>query len=185
MLGGWTAIQKISFTESNLRLEDESYNLKDLLEYSDHRQTVSSSDLLRLQKEMGFKQFRFYCHKKKVGTVFHIMTNINPLGESVVEYFIDDNLISSRPQACGSYTVLADDNSTMSEDCSKFGWNGTHADGKWSRANIKGKSRILQAIQRRQDFHRFYAFPKKCDCDDWDGGQASLSPGDTWAVFVR
>ncbi|XP_078366014.1 uncharacterized protein LOC144650234 isoform X3 [Oculina patagonica] len=183
--GGWTAIQMISFTESNLHFQAEWYSFKDLSRYSDHRQIISSSALLRLQNELGFKQVRFYCHKKKVGTVFHIITNINLLGESVVEYFMDDNLISSRPQACGSYTVLPDDNSTLSEDCSKLGWDGTHADGKWTSVEADGKNRIWQAMQRPSDQHRFYSFPRNRDCDDWNGGEASLSPGDTWALFVR
>ena len=184
-VGGWTAIQMISFAESNLRFQDEGYGFKDRSKYSDHRQIASSSTLLRLKDELGFKQIRFYCHKKKVGTVFHIMTNINPLGESVVQYFIDDNLISTRPHACGSFTILPDDNSTMSEDCSKLGWNGTHADGKWTAVYARGGNRIWQGVQRPADRHRFCSFPKRRDCDDWEGGETSLSPGDTWAVFVR
>ncbi|XP_078366331.1 uncharacterized protein LOC144650511 [Oculina patagonica] len=183
--GGWTAVQMISFTESYLRLEDTWNDFKNFSNYGDHRQLLKSTAMLQLRNDMGFNQLRFYCHKKKVGTVFHIMTNINPLGEAVVEHLIDDNLASTRPQACGSYTVLPDDNSTMSEDCSKLGWNGTHADGKWSAYWATGKKRILQAVTRREDYHRFFSAPKRRDCDDWESGEDSLSPRDTWAVFVR
>ena len=97
---------------------------------------------------------------------------------------MDDNLASSRPQACGSYTVLPDDNSTLSEDCSKLGWNGTYADGKWAASWATGQYRIQQAINRPLD-HKFFSAPKQRDCDDWNSGEESLSPGDTWAVFVR
>ena len=118
------------------------------------------------------------------------MTNLNPLGEAVVNYFIDNNMVSTRPQTCGSYTVLPDDNSTMSEDCSKLGWNGTHADGKWSTFHSMSETRILKPIARRfgpwqSDKIGFYTFPARRNCDDHDAGKASLSPGDTWAMFVR
>lgn len=188
-LGGWTAIQMISFSESELRFQNKGYKsfktFKDLSYYSDHRQKVTSTALQQLQTEMGFKQLRFYCHKKKVGTVFHIMTNINPLGEAVVKYYTDNNMALIRPQTCGSYTVLPDDNSTLSKDCSKLGSNGTHADGKWSNFKITGKNRILQAIVRAGDDRRFCSLPSQRDCDDRNGDEASLSPGDTWAIFVR
>ncbi|KAL9978219.1 hypothetical protein ACROYT_G015714 [Oculina patagonica] len=183
--GGWTAIQMMSFTESNLRLQNSFRDFYGLSNYSNHGLKVSSTVLQLLRNEMGFKQIRFYCNKKKVGTVFHIMTNLNPLGESVVGYFIDDNPAPTRPQTCGSYTVLPDDNSTLSEDCSKIGWNGTHADGKWTKFSGVGKYRIGQAIQRSSGRHRFFSFPSRRDCDDWNSGEASLSPGDTWALFVR
>lgn len=97
-----------------------------------------------------FDQIRFYCHKKQVGTVFHIMTKLNPLGEAVVKYFIDDNMKSIRPQTCGSYTVLPDHNSTMTEDCNNLGWNGTYADGKWSRLG-DGIHRIHSPVRQAND----------------------------------
>ncbi|KAL9978233.1 hypothetical protein ACROYT_G015728 [Oculina patagonica] len=182
--GGWTAIQLVLFTEFNLRFEDTKYDFENLSYYRDHRQAVTSTALLQLRNDIGFNQLRFYCQKKKVGTVFHVMTNINSLGESVVEYFVDDNLASTRPQACGSYTVLPDDNSTLSEDCSKLGSNGTHADGKWSVYWAIWKNRIKTAVAR-PNYYRYYSDPFQRDCDDWNSGEDSLSPGDTWAVFVR
>ena len=100
-------------------------------------------------------------------------------------HFIDDNLASTRPPTCGSYTVLPDDNSTLSEDCSKLGWNGTHADGKWTVHWTTTKSRILHPILRIGDNLRFRSFPKYRNCDDWNVEEFSLSPGDTWAIFVR
>ncbi|KAJ7380699.1 hypothetical protein OS493_007067 [Desmophyllum pertusum] len=189
--GGWTAIQIISFTESNLHFENSPSRISDyksLSNYSDHRMYVLSTLLLRLRNDMGFKQIRFYCHKKQVGTVLHIMTNLNPLGEAVVMHFIDDNLASTRPQTCGSYTVLPDDNSTLSKDCSMLGWNGTHADGKWTSTNVTGQSRIQFPLNPYgfQDSRRsFVSSYKRRDCDDRRATEASLSPGDTWAIFVR
>ncbi|XP_078366026.1 uncharacterized protein LOC144650241 isoform X3 [Oculina patagonica] len=181
--GGWTAVQMITFTESKLRLEDTWYDFKSLSNYSDHRQYLPATALLQLRNEMGFKQLRFYCHKKKVGSVVHFMTDLNPLGEAVVEFFTEENLVSTRPQACGSYTVLSDDNSTLSEDCNLLG--NPNADGKWSTEGNSEKDRIMKSIQRRGADRRFVSKPKKRDCDDLDGGEASLSPGDTWGIFVR
>ena len=185
-LGGWTALQMVTFNESNLHLQaGNGYKFKGISFYRDHGQKLNSEALLQLRNEMGFNQFQFYCHKKKVGTVFHIMTNVNSLGEAVVKYFINDNLISARPQACGSYTVLPDDNSSLSEDCSKLGWNSTHPDGKWTSSWINGHKRVLKPLLRQEDHHRFRSLPKGRDCDDWESDESSLSPGDTWAIFVR
>ena len=158
----------VSFTQSKLHFETEiliAQSYTDLSRYSDHRQKVLPSVLLKLRKDMGFKQIRFHCHKKKAGTVFHIMTNINQLGEAVVEYFTFASPLTTRPEACGSYSVLPDDNSTLSEDCSN--WSGTRAqvDGKWG---VQGASHydfpILEAINRygekKKDDRLFYAKPK-------------------------
>lgn len=189
-LGGWTAIQLVTYVESKLQFETTTFyasSYKDISKYNNHRQKVPSSVLLELRNDMGFKQLRFYCYKKTVGVMVHIMTNINPLGEAAVNYFIDDNLISNRPQTCGSYTVLPDDNSTMSEDCSTFGWNGTHADGKWAKYAAKGRARILRPIMRVKSGYKyiFNSYPTRRDCDDSKDGNASLSVGDTWSIFVR
>ena len=112
------------------------------------------------------------------------MTNVNPLGEAVVKYFIDDNLASTRPQTCGSYTVLPDDNSTLSKECTALGWNGTHVDGKWATYWAVGQSRILQPMTNRLH-NSFFATPSKRNCDDVDSGEDALSLGDTWSIFVR
>ena len=185
--GGWIAIQLVSFSQFKLEFENnilKASSYKELSKYADYRLKVPSRVLLQLRKDMGFKQLRFYCHKKKVGTVFHIMTNTNPLGEAVVSYFAEETK-PPRPQACGSYTVLPDDNSTLSQDCTKLGWNGTHADGRWDD-NSSGDTHIYQAMRRNGEKARlFYSFVRKGKCDDRDGDDASLSHGDFWAIFAR
>ena len=113
------------------------------------------------------------------------MTKVNLQGEAVVNFLIDDNLVSTRPQACDSYTRLPDDNSTLSEDCNKVGWNGTHADGKWLHFRASGRYRIWQALRRDVDGHVFRSSHDRRICDDTGINEASLSPGDTWALFVR
>ncbi|KAL9978217.1 hypothetical protein ACROYT_G015712 [Oculina patagonica] len=187
--GGWTAIHIISFTESNLHFQSTSYNIphyRNLSNYDDHRQYLVPQVLLSLRNDMGFDQIRFYCHKKQAGTVVLVMTNMNPLGEAVVKYFIDVNLGSIRPLTCGSYTFLPDDNSTLSKDCSKLGWNGTHVDGRWSNINAnQDKHRILSPL-RRYGVASFASKIKTRACDDSRGlSEGSLSPGDTWKIFVR
>ena len=177
----------VSFEESKLHLETPSTSrstssYKDISNYKDHRQKMSQADLAELRNIVGFKQIRFYCHKKKVGTVVHFMTNVSPLGEAVAKYFIDSNRELTRPQACGSYTILTDDSSKLTKSCSKLGWNGTHADGKWSSPS--GGEPLLKPMQLRGKF-RFHSFPSRRDCDDWKSTDSSLSAGDTWAVFVR
>ncbi|KAL9978204.1 hypothetical protein ACROYT_G015699 [Oculina patagonica] len=187
--GGWTAIHMISFTESNLRFSKTSYDIphyRNLSNYADHRQYLVPQVLLSLRNDMGFDQMRFYCHKKQAGTMLHIMTNLKPLGEAVVKFFIDVNLGSTRPLACGSYTVLPDDNSTLSKDCSKLGWNGTHADGRWSVYFVDDVEHRLLYPLRRYGKGSFASKIKTRGCDDSKGKkESSLSPGDTWRIFVR
>ena len=144
---------------------------------------MSQAGLFELRNIVGFKQIRFYCHKEKVGTVVHFMTNLGPLGEAVVKYLIDGNRKSTRPQACGSYTVLPDDSSKLTKNCSKFGWNGTHVDSKWSSPSGRG-ALVLKPMEQHGKF-RFHSFPSLRDCDEWKSTDSSLSAGDTWAVFVR
>lgn len=77
-------------------------------------------------------------------------------------------------------------NSTLSQDCKKLGWNGTHADGKWTRfSKGTGDYRIFQAVRRDVNDRVFYSFPNRRNCDDSEQKEALLSSGDTWAVFVR
>lgn len=175
----------VSFTESNLYLEDNPYDFNSLSNYKDHRQFFTGTALLQLRNEMGFKQLRLYCYKKRVGSVVHLMTNLNSLGEAVLKFFTDESVPSTQPQACGSYTLLPDDNSTLVENCTSLGW--TDADGKWaSKFLINKANRLMNVVLRRGEYRRFYSKPKRRDCDDTDGGDASsLSPGDTWAIFVR
>lgn len=184
-LGGWTAIQMVSFTDSNLHLEDIDYNSNSLSNYKDHRKYFTGAALLQLRDEMGFEQLRFYCHKKKVGTVVHLMTNLNSLGEAVLKFFTEESVTSTQPQACGSYTLLPDDNSTLLENCTSLGWND--ADGKWASIySINKVNRLKSVVLRRGKYIRYLSRPSRRDCDDTDGGEASsLSPGDTWGIFVR
>ena len=173
----------ISFKKSNLSLQDTWYDFNSLSYYSDHRQYFTGTALLQLRNEIGFKQLRFYCHKKKVGTVVHFMTKLNSLGEAVLKFFTEESVTSTKPQACDSYTVLSDDNSTLTEDCTNLGW--TSADGTWATRSNTKDNRIMKAILRRGAFHRFASRPNKRDCDDYHSEDVSLSPGDTWAIFVR
>lgn len=187
-LGGWTAIHMNSLSESNLHFESTSYDIthyRNLSNYNDRRQYLVPSVLVSLQNDMGFDQIRYYCHKKQSGTVFHIMTSMNPFGEAVVKYFLDASLGAVRPEACASYTVLPDDNSTLSSDCSMLGWNGTHADGKWTHYGDNNRNRVMSPMKifgKRS----FASRVKKLSCDDNKGTKkSSLSPGDRWAIFVR
>ncbi len=69
------------------------------------------------------------------------MSDLNPLGEAVVKFFTEENLVPTRPHACGSYTVLSDDNSTLSEDCNNLGY--PRADGKWATEVNTEDNRII------------------------------------------
>ncbi len=99
-LGGWTAVQMISFTESNLRLEDTVHGTTSRVFLTTViTAIVTGTALQQLRNEMGFKQHRFYCHKKKVGVVV-------PGGGSSEVFYRRKPGINSAPGMCLVYSSL-------------------------------------------------------------------------------
>ena len=76
----------------------------------------------QLKNHMGFTQIRFYCFKKKPGRVFLIMTSNDAKGGNVVKFFTESD---TQPEACDSFTLLPDDNSTLARNCDMWGYSTT------------------------------------------------------------
>ena len=125
--GGWTLI-------SRFLMKDPSSSQDAAVEFDSYREIlpnyhINSQRLLRdgfnhwqLKSNMGLTQIRFYCYKKKRDGVFHIITNQNNRGGNVVKFFTESDTI---PKACDSFTRLPDDNSTLSNSCSDWGFQTT------------------------------------------------------------
>ena len=94
--------------------------------FTNKKMGITVSALKELRWHLSFTQSRLYCSKKQ-GRKFHVTTVSNSTGEAVVEYF--SGLADVRPDSCGSFQRMEDDNSKSVMECEswnyegKWGWN--------------------------------------------------------------
>ena len=177
---GWTLIGRFIMKDQNSMdmMEDQSNTYRKILpNYNTNKQYLLRNGFNQLKYDMGFTQIRFYCFKKKPGRVFHIMTNKNTEGADVVKFFTESETM---PTACGSFTRLPDDNSSLAQNCDKWGFPNPD---RWGHQTFLNDKRLFSRAMTWQ-IGRFYRFISKdpYSCDDIKEG---MSLGDTWKVFVR
>ncbi|XP_078384063.1 uncharacterized protein LOC144666514 [Oculina patagonica] len=179
--GGWTLIGRFLMRDKH-SLQDAAVNSESYREilpnYNSNYQFLLRNGFNQLKRDMGFTQIRFYCFKKKRGKVFHIMTNKDVKGTNAVKFFTNSDTMR---QACGSFTRLPDDRSTLANKCSDWGWKPTNRWGHPSYLNDKRlyTRPILWA------FERYFSFSgSKLSCDD-NTNDLAMSIGDIWQIFVR
>lgn len=152
--------------------------------YKDNFLFVSISAIEELRKAVNITQLRFYCFKKEQGSVVHVMTKNSSTGVSVLDYFLVNT--SARAAACGSFVTLPDDNSTLSQNCAKWGHNGVHAEvNEWGHYLRSGDWRLYRFAIRWTGQKSFSLRPfSQFWCDD-EASQNTVSPGDTWEIWAR
>ena len=129
---------------------------------------------------MGFSQIRFYCFKKKIGRVFHIMTSNDSMGNDVVKFFTNsDNL----PEACGSFLRLPDDNSSLAVNCQEWGHPEKNKWGHRSQGLATDRLYRKPLVWSNTRFFRFTLGDGLC-CDD-KPSSGTVTHGDKWQIFVR
>ena len=149
-----------------------------LAEYGLNNRLLMREGFAALHEDMAFTQIRFYCFKKKPGRVFHIMTNKNSTGTDVVKYFTTSD---DMPVACGSFTRLPDDNSSLAANCDKWGHPTLN---RWGHRDYRKNHRLFSRPMawRLELFYRIHGTVYyKCD----DNVNEDLSLHDTWKIFVR
>ena len=158
--------------------ESTSNSYKTILpKYRSNKQLLLRDGFNQLKQDMGFTQIRFYCFQKLVGRVFHIMTNNDVQGANVVAYFTTSNAM---PVACGSFTRLPDDNSSLAVNCDKW---GLPTSNRWGSRSFRTDDRLFKRPliwSENAYFRTNGAVPYKCD-----GRKTEMSIGDTWRIFVR
>ncbi|XP_048587666.1 uncharacterized protein LOC116613155 isoform X2 [Nematostella vectensis] len=189
--GGWTQLKKIvyhSSLSSYLSTTSDYTGITDTAPINLH---VNTDGILQLQKDMGFDQIRFYCHKQANNKTFHIMTNKDDNGRKAVRCLIET--VDPRPAACGSFTRLHDDNSILSRNCAKWGdtCDGTNNCDFWGHTSYTLNMRLYLRAP-------WYVDPPPhgivrtfgCQtgtlalwCDDHTN--VNLIPGDKFAIYVR
>ena len=160
----------------------KSRNLRNISSYASGKVRVETGELLELQRLIKFTQLRFFCHQKSTGRIFHIMTKRNPAGKAAVHYLIKSS--TTRPQACGSFEALPNDNSILVANCNKWGNNGRcSGSNKWGSAGYPDGYRVYNnpVFWKGKSYVNFN--PKFLACDGFSN--APLSKGDKWQLFVR
>ena len=165
--GGWLLISRfIMKTRHSLSDEKKTSNsYKAILpKYSFNNQYLQRKGFNQLKQDMGFTQIRFYCFKKERGRVFHIMTKQDTKGANVVKFFTASN---ATPVACGSFTRLPDDNSSLAVNCGKWGYPNKN---RWGHSSFLTEDRIFKR-PFTWAYTRFYQFASGSlyQCDDTSG----------------
>ena len=121
MLKRFTVPENLSELSTNNAVLDENYS--SISNYKDNFLFVSKKAVKQLRELVSIKQLRWYCFKEKHGSIFHVMTKNDSAGYSVLDYFLLNP--DPRAKACGSFIRLPDDNSTLSQNCAKWGHNSS------------------------------------------------------------
>ena len=174
-------IDGTSSTPSTLGIET-SY--RGISRYNNNNMLLATSALKELRSHLSFKQLRFHCSKQAEHRTFHVATVIDDAGEAVVKYFSRQN--DSMPDACGSFTTLAGDNSVTANYCTEWGKDVVAFKvGKWGHEGMRELYKFPAFIY--PDFH-WATNPEpgwdRWECDD-QGLSNSVSSGDFWKIYVR
>lgn len=155
-----------------------------ILNYEDNFLFVSIRAIEELRQAVNITQLRFYCFKKEQGSLVHVMTKNNSAGYRVLDYFLVK--ANTRAAACGSFVTFPDDNSTLSQNCARWGHNGEYAEvNEWGHYSHNGEWRLYREAIRWIGQRSFSLSPfKQFWCDD-EANQNPVSPGDTWEIYAR
>lgn len=181
--GGWTLIGRFLTKDNNPdnlpSVTSNSYR-EILPKYKSNNHYLLRKGFNQLRNDMGFTQIRFYCFKKKVGRVLHIMTNKDSKGANVLAYLTDSN---SFPRACGSFTRLGDDHSILARNCDKW---GHPTENRWGHSGYLKDNRLFSRALLIP-WARYYQFIGSLphSCDDDVAKDIAMSLGDLWQMFVR
>ena len=135
-----------------------------------------------LRSNVSFTQLRFFCSKQQ-GRTFHVTTTANSTGEAVVQYFSGQT--DARPDACGSFVRMEDDNSAMSQVCKEWGGDSfNQSTNKWSIDDQNYEKRLYNHVVLVWYKYHWLLSPisKRFECDDFN---RKVSTGDFWKIYVR
>ena len=144
--------------------------------YHNNKTFLTKSAMNELRTHLSFTQLRFHCSKQQRRT-FHVATIADSTGEAVVQYFSGQTDV--RPDACGSFVRMKNDDSRLAGACRKWGNNV----GKWSMPKKKEGRLYNHAVCVSYKYHWLIS-PKdgRVECDDFN---QKVSAGDFWKIYVR
>ncbi|XP_068733188.1 uncharacterized protein [Montipora capricornis] len=180
--GGWLLVLNVVTGSSPPSQLSVVTSYRGISDYHSNKMVITKSAMKEMYGDMKFDQLRFHCSKRQ-GRTFHVVTAANSSGNAVVQYFTGQTDV--RPGSCGSFEKMADDNSRMADDCTRWGskkWSLDFSKFRYNGWNDEQRLYNHVAWVYRSyhwtltpDQHRF-------ECDDHLKG---VSHGDFWKVFVR
>lgn len=188
-IGGWTLIKRTVISQAVIDAKLSEFTATDhyasISNYSDNFLFPTKDAIQRLQEAINFHQLRWYCYKKTQGSVFHVMTKNNSAGHKVLNFFLKST--KQHAEACDSFIRLTDDNSTLSKDCQRWGYNGTNGEiNQLGYFGNSGKLRIYRNVTVWVNGRKAFSSnpPWRSWCDDL-AGKSSLTEGDIWELYCR
>ena len=178
--GGWLLVSNIVKSSLSVQLSLEA-SYRGIGSYHDNKTGLTTSAMNELRTHLSFTQLRFHCSKQQ-GRTFHVTTVANSTGEAVVQYFSDQTDV--RPDACGSFVRMKNDDSRLAGACRNWGNNNTSLYvGKWSTPKKTERRLYGQAVYVWYKYHWLISRKGgRVECDDFKGG---VSAGDFWKIYVR
>ena len=99
----------------------------------------------------------------------------------MVQYFSGQTDV--QPASCGSFTIMSNDNSSLSRGCAKWGYEkGAYDVGKWGHERNEDRLYTWPAFVEASLHWALTQQYSRRECDDYGNG---VSSGDFWKVFVR
>ena len=137
-----------------------------------------------LRGHLSFTQMRFHCSKQQ-GRTFHLTIATKSFGKTVVQYFSGQT--NTLLDSCLSFVRMKDDNSYLSGNCARWGYDGSSIFvGKWRHKRRPGETRLYDLTAFVAGHYRWRTTGRNRLCDDTNGDTfITLSKGDFWKIFVR
>ena len=172
--GGWLLVSNVVVDNSSSRQFSVESSYRGISNCHKKKTFLTKSAMKELRTHLSFTQLRFHCSKKQ-GRTFHVTTANNSAGEAVVQYF--SNQRDARPDACGSFARMKDDNSKLAGACKQ--WAG-QTWGYWA----SNEDRLYNHAVYVGGTYHWLLKPggSRWECDDKVVG---VSSGDFWKFFVR
>eukprot|EP00794_Sanderia_malayensis_P012897 gene12897-14225_t len=174
--GGWTRVAHVYSTTTdrgNLSLRVSYLNK---LNFAENLNFVMKTGALQeLQNKIAFKQFRFKCKSHEKNSTIHIKTN----NSTVVDYLVGRSNV--QPNACGTFTRLADDNSYLTRNCEK--WGLPIGIKKWGIPSETDKILAFHPFFEDTVAHWTLIEQGRFECDT--GMNSGISVNDFWDIFVK
>ena len=155
---------------------------REISSYHNNQMFLTKSAMNQLRTHLSFTQMRFHCSKQQ-GRTFHVTTVANSTGEAVVKYFSGQK--NDRPDACGSFVRMENDNSRLAGVCRQWGYEsgGPYNVNKWGNTLDQGSLYNHPAFAA--GLYHWVLTPggSRWECDD--DNRVKVCSGDFWKVFVR
>ena len=172
--GGWLLVSNVVIDNPSSRQFSVESSYCGISNYHNNTMFLTTSAMKELRTHLSFTQLRFHCSKQQ-GRTFHVITSANSSGEAVVQFF--SNQRNVRPDACGSFVRMKNDNSRLAGACKQW------TDQKWGQLQAD-EDRLYDHAAYVSGTYHWLLTPggSRWECDDLSVG---VSSGDFWKVFVR